>query len=245
MKIFNKKSIRLMSILTLLTISFSNVNINKVQALSVDLSNQSDITITERYSNPINRNAKVSFVDPLLKGVSNKIGFTTQTNAVSPMGVISEIYDHSTFTYRTSTRTAQLVGPREKEVTWKTMARGESYAVTDSTKLTGTVKIEGTVKAGIPAIVNQTLTASVTGSIEKYWSSTTTLYGPATTSSYNTRLFMHAVDYDQYSFVLNRTDYYKVYNGGAYYYTTTYSGTEYVPSVKSPVFMSYSKDINY
>lgn len=227
----------ILSVLTVTTVSLANET--NAQAASP----KSATTITEIYSTPINDKVTIDFVDESLVG-TKKLETSSQSGVIAPMGVITEVYHHSYYGIRSYSRTGQAVGPRMNEVTYASLARGETRTVTDTTTLTGTVTISGTYNVNAINLVKASISGSVSGSISHTWSTTTTLTGP--NAPYNTRLYSHAVDFDQYSYILNKYDVYYIYNNGSYYSEETYNGgTVTMNAVKKPIFVSYSTDRMY
>lgn len=229
----------MLSILTATSISLANkTNVQASQPSSTT-------TINDIYRAPINDKVTTDFVDKSLVG-THTLPSPAQNALISPMGVRDEVYHHSTYTVNTYTRTGQAVGPRQKVVTYASLAKGETRVETDTTQLSGTVTVSGSYDINALNIIKTSLSGSISGTISHSWSKTTTLTGPPEGSIYNTRLYNHAVDFDQYSYILNKTDVYYIYNNGVYYGQTSYSGgTTTVNSIKSPIFVSYSTDVIY
>lgn len=224
------------SLLCILTL-FSTMIIKVANAKPLDSSNlmKEEVKITDIYDSPINPNVTVTFIDEDLK---------KGNDGIKPCGVITKKYNHSYYKLKTYRIVQSMCGPVEQETVYASLAKGETRTVTDSTKLSATLKISSSYEAKIADLVKATLGIEASGSIEQTWSSTTTLTGPPESSPYNTRLYIHLVNYNLYAFEVDRYDVYDIYNGTAWYdQETVYYGTEYVNQVKKPVFISTEKDV--
>lgn len=185
----------------------------------------------------INRKLKKELKNILIS--RDEISFSEENDLI-------EKYSHSVFKATGWKLSGEQVGPVEKQVCYDSRAKGESYTKETETEITAYLKISTSIKTGVRFLVEGKLNAEAGGSYTYKWKNTTKLNGPPESSNYNTRLFYHAIDYDEYSFNVKELRYYNVYdNYGNYLHGKV--EIENIPkfTVKKPIKISYSKDVKY
>ncbi|WP_427340848.1 hypothetical protein [Caloranaerobacter sp. DY30410] len=242
MRKFKVGILGIVSVLTVLSILGSLLFTGYVNAESIE-ENYTVFKVHEVENNP---DAVFHFVDKSLKGKTRALQSNPKNEAVEPMGVIYEEYDHSYYTERSTTKVSYRVGPVENVQHQFDVPRGSTQTRTIGFTGSGTVQYSGSVSAEIKKIVNLSLGATASGSISLTYERTDTFSGPPEGSPYNARGYYTAKDYDKYTVVVDKWDVYKVYNGGAFdHYETYYAGTVTVSNVKKPITVEYSKDFTY
>lgn len=117
------------------------------------------------------------------------------------------------------------------------VAKGETVTTTHSDKIEGKLILPSDIDKGLQALLTKKFQADHDGTLVNVWSGTHTYNGPEEQSSCNSRFHYHALDYDQFSIVVQKTAYINVYAKGHYLYQKIV--TETVPEVlvKKPVFI--------
>jgi len=179
-----------------------------------------------------NRGATISCIDPNLQYPTN--------NLITPYGTINEVYDHTEYTYNYSSITAYDVGPGNNDKFLLSVARGGTDSLKKDVDVSGTLTISGSVEAKVQELIKIGLTSTASGTLKFTWSTTKVFVGPE--APYNSRSYYAAINYDQYTSYLTKTDYYKQYNGTTYTGMVGYSSQITVTGVKKPKGVEYSVD---
>jgi len=191
----------------------------------------SDEVTVATYTNE-NRGATIGCIDPNLQNPTN--------NIITPYGVVNEVYDHTEYVYNYSAITAYDVGPRNSDKFLLSVARGATKSLTNSVDVSGTLTVSGSVEAKVVDVIKLGLTDSVSGTLKFTWSTTREFVGPE--APYNSRSYYAAINYDQYTSYVTKTDYYKQYNGVTYMGMVGYSTQLTVTGVKKPKGVEYCVD---
>lgn len=204
-----------------------------------DKSETGDITIVEEHEVQGIPNASVDFID--LVKVKEGPRVVKGTGEVGALGVISEKYTHSTYTYSHHAISAYDVGPLSNNTFLLSVATGQTKQLSHNIGISGTIAYEATVSGTLKSVINLGLTGSASGTISYTYNTTTGYSGPSL--PYTNRDYYGGIQYDRYSTYVNKTDHYDVYNGTIRTGTTSYSGgTVTTNGVKKPKAITYSKD---
>lgn len=179
-----------------------------------------------------NHGATVSFIDPNLQNPNN--------NRITPNAVINEVYDHTEYIYCYSSITSYDVGPRNSDKFLLSVARGETKSLSKAVDVSGTLSFSGSVEANVAEVIKLGLTSNVSGTIKFTWSTNRVFEGPK--APYNSRSYYAAINYDQYTSLVKRIDFYKEYNGVVYMGMTSYPTDITVSGVKRPKGVEYCVD---
>jgi len=229
-----KKSIKsILCLITIVTMVFSPCNLFAAPK-------ENRINIIEEYYGKGQPNTIVEFTD------ENLVNSTGETSSdITTRGVISEQYDHSTYTLGNQQISEYSCGPLNDQKFIISVPKGQTLTSTTSTTVSGTVSYSASVNATIRNLINVEFTSNVSGTIQREWESGKSYVGPAESSPYNSRQYYAAIDYDLYNIEVSRCDVYKVYNDTAFVRYEYYYSTEYVDNVKRPKAIQYSKDFAY
>ena len=158
-------------------------------------------------------------------------------------GPIREEYSHSTYKIKSYKITEYNVPSTMKnQIHLLSVARGSTAQITTTKRVTGRVEFKSTVGANIKLLINSSFDLSVSGEFAYEYSKSKTYTGPEY-SKYTTRYYYGAVISDQYSFVLERYDVYKVYNGNTFVKERSRcAGDENVKDVLRPHEYNYFVD---
>ncbi|WP_431086823.1 hypothetical protein [Paenibacillus sp. 8b26] len=194
----------------------------------------SAITRFETQGNP---DARVEFVDPKL---------VEKNSVITPQAGDHRVYVKSEYALGNNKITGYSVGPVQKQTLIVSVAKGRTATRSSSLTVSGTVSITATVDANIAYIVKESLTGNVSGTVSKTYNTTDVYTGPPESSSYNTRNYYAAINYDQYNTTIVRYDYYDYYLGNVYQgREAENAGYTYVNGTKKPINIEYPKDVNY
>ena len=204
-------------------------------------SENEDITIVEVHDVQGIPNASVDFIDLAKVKEGPRVVKTNGSDDIGTLGVITERYTHSTYTYSHHTISAYDVGPRSNDKFLLSVANGQTRSLTHSVNISGTVSFEATASAKVKSVINLGLTGSASGTMGYTYTTSTGYTGPS--SPYTNRDYYGAIQFDRYSTYVKVTDHYDVYNGTIRTGTTTHSGgTITTHGVKKPKAITYSKD---
>lgn len=154
-------------------------------------------------------------------------------------------YRRTEYSIRDYNMLSASTNTKEQQKVWLTLARGESRFVTYTHKAYASLKISTTVSTGIKFLVEGQLEAEVGGGYEYEYKVQKTMHGPDTNSSFNSRMFLHAIDYSQYGFIMNKIDVYAIYDSSNNFLRyENVVGTVEVPDVRRPFLLSWSDDVN-
>lgn len=206
-----------------------------------DKSKYGDITIVEEHESQGIPNASVEFIDLAKVKEGPRVVKSNGTDDVGTLGVITERYTHSTYTYSHQAISAYNVGPLSYNKFLISVATGQSKTLSHNVDISGTIAYEGTVSGSIKNVINLGLTGSASGTISYTYNTTTSYSGPSL--PYNSRDYYGAIQYDRYTTYVNKRDYYDIYNGSIKTGTTSYAaGQVTTTGVKKPKAITYSKD---
>lgn len=196
-------------------------------------SESNDLSVVAVYTPDEVLGAKVTFIDSTL--INNDSGS-------SPLGIISEEYDHSYYVYDHRAISQHDVGPRENEVFIISVAAGATKTLERTKTVSGTIKFDasGTIPSALKKVINIGLGLSASGTYTYSWKVGETFSGP-TEPGYNTISYYGAINYDLFSCYVQRYDVYKVYDGSSYVKDVEYYvGLTTINNVKVPKAIEYS-----
>ncbi len=225
---------RILVLLFAVIISFSSYT--SAYATESILNNTSTVIYNEiRLAD--NPGATVSFIDSKL--------FSTQTsqdsNKISPMGVITEVYDHSYYVYQYNTINSYNVGPRDHDTFLLSVARGMTLNLSQSRTISTTLSFSGSVEANMASCIKLGVTGNTSGTQSFTWSTSMNFVGPD--APYNSRSYYAALNYDSTTCYLQRYDVYAQYNGPLFTgYIEYNNGTTSVSGVKIAHAVTYNID---
>lgn len=201
-------------------------------------SENEDITIVEVEDVQGIPNASVDFIDlAKVKEGPRVVG----TGEIGTLGVISEKYTHSTYTYSHDSISAYEVGPRTNDRFLLSVATGQTSNLQHEVQISGTVTFEASVSGTLKSVINLGLVGTASGTVGYTYTTSQGYTGPSL--PYTNRDYYGAIQYDRYSAFVNKRDHYDIYNGTIKTGTTSYSGgTVTTNGVKKPKKITYSKD---
>lgn len=147
------------------------------------------------------------------------------------------------YTIQALQRTAFLVGPRVDSQFYLSVAKGQTITTTHRDRLEGKLILPSNIDNPLQLLLNKKFQADHDGNLVYEWSGQQTYNGPEEESSYNSRFHYHALDYDQYSIVVETTSYINVYANGHYLYQKILRETIPEFNVNAPIFISYHQDL--
>ncbi|WP_189018461.1 hypothetical protein [Paenibacillus marchantiophytorum] len=183
-----------------------------------------------------NPNAMVTFVDPKLTGSARPAG----PEEVSPLGIISEVYDHSYYVVDSNNITSYNCGPIDSQKFLISVATGQTKTLSSSTTVSGTVTYSSSASVEIRNLINLSLTSSISGTISYTWGTSDQYTGP--NSPYLHRDYYGANQYDEYGNKVHRYDVYRIYNGSIFMYNETRDAGVTTYYAKKPKQITYSMD---
>lgn len=216
-------------------------SVNVPSALSAAFGNDGgEISSYKEYDTGVNLNAQVTVVEPALVAEGN-----SKTNSlIQPFAEERRVYSHTTYSIGTLQIAGYGVGPINNQKFIVSVAKGHTNTASSAVTVTGTLQVSGSINNNVLGLVKSSLNLSATGTVSKYYNTTDVWTGPSETSSYNTRDYYGAIDYDKYNINVVQRDYYNHYMG------TTYTGQGYdtfnisVNNTLKPKNIEYSRDRN-
>ena len=181
----------------------------------------------------VNKDYVYEFVDPDLANNSSDL---------VPYGAIIPQYSHSYYTFSSYSIIDHYVGPREKDKFLFSLAGGESLHFTRTISETASLGFQGSVTVGEKEVICGYLGFNIGGS------TTITLEIDQTfeaLTEYESYSYYSAVDYDMYSFILNKYDVYNNVDQTSGKITGTFTESSKVTvNVKVPKIIHYYKGAN-
>ena len=193
-------------------------------------------TIFKKYEPVVDLNTRIEFVDPTLSQSNG-----SATNRAGDR----RVYVSSSIGIGSSQITGYDVGPIQKQTFLLSVPKGKVLQMSSSKSVSGTLSISGTYNQNVLNLIKTTFTGSASGTVSKTWSTTETWSGPPESSSYTTRNYYGAINYDQYNSTCVQYDFYDVYLGNTYLGRETETKYYYVNGFKVPKPIEYVVDTNY
>lgn len=207
-------------------------------ALSAAINTEEGVVSSyKEYDTGVNLDARVSVVEPALVAKKNN-------SLIQPFAGDSRVYSHTEYTVGKLQIVNYSVGPVNNQKFIVSVAKGHTNTASSSVTVSGTLQVSGSFNNNVLGLVKTSLNLTATGTVSKTYNTTDVWTGPSESSSYNTRDYYGAIDYDQYNITVVQTDYYKEYIGTVYVGLGSESKNIIVNNTLKPKNIEYSKDRN-